>query len=202
MLAVDAACFRVVGEKLHVLIGKTPAHSPYPGEWALLGGMIRPEETAEKAVQRMLLDKAGISDIYTEQVHTFSRIDRDPRGRVVSLAYMGLTYIDPQDLSKARLETKWVPIGDVPKLAYDHDEILGWVFKELQLKTQSLSSLKHLLPEEFTLSELQNAYEIVVGERVDKRNFRKRVLNSGLLRDLKRKKKTGVMRPAALFKFK
>lgn len=202
VLATDIACFRIIDKKLCVLVGQTPESSPFPNKWALIGGMIRVDETAEDAVERLLLDKAGIKNIYTEQVHTFSKIDRDPRGRVVSVSYVALTYLDPQDVSIARLLTKWCGVKDLPKLAYDHDEIMKHSIKHLIFNIKNTDSAKYLLPKEFTLTELQSVYETVVGERMDKRNFRKKILTSGMLKDTKRTKKIGVMRPASLFVFK
>jgi len=164
--------------------------------------MVRPEETAEDSVSRLLSDKAGIKNIYTEQLHTFSGINRDPRGRVVSVAYLALTHIDPQDISKARLETKWYPMNSLPKLAYDHDEIMEHAIKHLRFKIHNTNVARYLLPHEFTLTELQNVYEIVIGKGMDKRNFRKKILVSGMLKSMKRTRKKGVMRPAALYVFK
>jgi 8-oxo-dGTP diphosphatase len=202
VLATDIACFRIIDKQLCILIGKAAAYSPFAGQWALIGGMIRPKETAEDAASRLLLDKAGIKKIYTEQVHTFSAINRDPRGRVVSVAYLALAYFDPQDISKAKLETKWLPLKKLPKLAYDHDEIVKHSLNHLKLTITNTDLARHLLPHEFTLTELQNVHEVVMGERMDKRNFRKKILSSGMLKDTKRTQKKGVMRPAVLFIFK
>src|SRR3989344_3558592 len=154
VLATDVACFRIVDKQLCLLIGRAPKTSPFPDEWALIGGMIREQETAEDAVSRLLLDKAGIKNIYKEQVHTFSKIDRDPRGRVVSVAYIALAYLDPQDISKARLETEWHPVNKLPKLAYDHDEIARYSIDYLKFIIKNTDVARHLLPTEFTLSEL------------------------------------------------
>ena len=202
VLATDVVCFRVIDNKLSVLIAKAPAHSPFAGEWVLTGGMIRPEETAEDAVSRLLLDKAGIKNIYTEQVYTFSAVDRDPRGRVVSIAYMALTYIDPRDISKASLETKWCPVLNVPKLGYDHNAILENALAKLRSNIHNTNCILHLMPHEFTLSELQKAYETVMGQGIDKRNFRKKILVSNVLKNTKKTRKEGVMRPAILYTFK
>jgi len=202
VVATDVVCFRVIDGKLHTLVAKAPSHSPFPGEWALLGGMVRSRETVEDTASRILKDKAGVENIFIDQVHTFSAVDRDPRGRVVSIAYLALTYLDPQDISKAQLETKWFDTECLPKLAYDHDEIFKYTLSHLRFKIQNTDFARHLLAGEFTLSELQSTYEAVLGERLDKRNFRKKVLASDMLKGTKRTKKKGVMRPAALFNFK
>jgi 8-oxo-dGTP diphosphatase len=202
VVAADAVCFRIIDEKLHVLLGKAPKHSPFPGEWALIGGMLHPQETAEEAVSRLLKEKAGIKNTYKEQVYTFSRIDRDPRGRVVSIAYLALNSTDPQDTSKANLETKWIPADIMPKLAYDHNEIFKYVLEKLRFNILNTNIAKHLIYKEFTLSELQKIYETVLGKGMDKRNFRKKILGLNVLRDSKKIKKEGVMRPAKIYIFK
>lgn len=202
VVATDVVCFRVVDDKLNVLIGKAPNHSPFPGQWALIGGMIHPEETAEQAVDRLLDKKAGIKNIHSEQVYTFSRLDRDPRGRVVSIAHLALTNLDPRNISEANLETKWMPVDQMPKLAYDHDEIFSYTLKKLRENIFANDTARYLINKEFTLSELQKIYEAVMGKGIDKRNFRKKILSMNVLKDTKKIKKEGVMRPAALFTFK
>lgn len=199
VLSTDATCFCIINKKLHVLLGRTSKTSPFPGEWALIGGMVLPEETAEEAVIRLLKSKAGIGKIYLEQMHTFSDIDRDPRGRVVSVAYVGLSYINPQDVGADSLETKWFSLDKIPKLAYDHDLILRYAIKYLRLNVSVTESIRYLLPKEFTLSEFQSVYEVVSGNKIDKRNFRKKVLSSGTVKALKKTQRDGIMRPALLY---
>lgn len=202
-LAVDAVCVRVYNGRIQLLLGKVSSdNNHYKGQWAHIGGLVKVHETAEESVDRLLKDKAGITHIYKEQLHTFSEVDRDPRGRVVSVAYIALTSKDNvQDLSKAGGETVWKDRSDVPKLAYDHDSMTEHAIQYLKSKILYTSIAKHLMPEEFTLSDLQKVYETVLGERMDKRNFRKRILSLGVLKNTKRKIKKGVMRPAALYTF-
>lgn len=202
-LAVDAVCFRMNNAELEVLLGKVVTVSKYNGYWAHIGGLIRVDETAEEAVDRLLRDKAGIKDIHKEQLYTFSDIDRDPRGRVVSVAYLALTTKDEsEETKKTGVETKWVPVKNLKGLAYDHDNITKVAVERLRSKIIYTDIAKHLMPKEFTLSDLQRVYEAVLGEAMDKRNFRKRVLSLGNLRDTRRTIKRGVMRPAALYSFK
>lgn len=203
-LAVDAVCFRVVDSGLEVLLGQVVSvNNEYKGMWAFIGGLVQVDETAEQSVDRLLLEKAGIKKIYKEQLYTFSQIDRDPRGRVVSVAYIGLTQGDKvQDLNKAGVHTKWSLVSDLPKLAYDHDKITKVALERLRSKIMYTDIAKHLVPKEFTMSELQNAYESVLGEGIDKRNFRKRIVSLGIIKDTKKKIKKGVMRPASLYTFK
>jgi len=202
VVAADAVCFRIINEKLHVLLEKAPKYSPFPGEWALVGGMLHPRETAEEAVNRLLEERAGIKSIYKEQVYTFSKIDRDPRGRVVSIAYLVVASSNPQELKKADLETEWMTVKSIPKLAYDHNEILKNVLEKLKFNIFNTNIAKYLMRKEFTLSELQNVYETVLGKNIDKRNFRKKILSQDILKDLHKVRKEGVMRPAKIYIFK
>jgi 8-oxo-dGTP diphosphatase len=201
VLATDVACFQIINNQLSVLLGKVINNSLYKNKWALIGGLILPSETAEKSVGRHLADKAGINNVYNEQLYTFSGIDRDPRNRVVSVAYMALASGNPQNLEKAKVETKWYSVSDVPNLAYDHNEILKKALDRLRSKITYTNIIQYLLPVEFTMSELQNAYESVLGKGLDKRNFRKKILAVNILKDTKQTRKEGVMRPATLYKF-
>lgn len=201
VLATDVVCFRIIDKQLSVLLGKISNVPSFVGKWGLIGGLILPTETAGESVERHLSQKAGIKNLYKEQLYTFSGIDRDPRGRVVTVAYMALSGEDPQDLSQARIETKWLPVADLPRLGYDHNEIVAYAVERLRSKISYTNIAQHLLPEEFTLSELQGVYEIVLGEGLDKRNFRKKILAGDLLTDTKRTRKIGIMRPAALYSF-
>ena len=203
-LAVDVVCFRVVQNDLEVLLAKvTSEYNAYKGHWAHIGGLIRVDETAEQSVDRLLNQKGGIFHIYKEQLYTFSKIDRDPRGRVVSVAYIALTHPNHvQDFTNIETETMWRSLTRLPKLAYDHDEITKIALDRLRTKITHTDIAKHCMPKEFTLSDLQKVYEVVLGEGMDKRNFRKRIVSLDILKNTKRTLKKGVMRPAALYSFK
>lgn len=201
VLATDVVCFRIIDGRLSVLLGKVTTVPDFAGKWALIGGLILPNETADQSVERHLSDKAGIGNVFKEQLYTFSDINRDPRGRVVSVAYMALVSKDVQNISKARIETKWTSADNLPKLAYDHNKIIDYGVDRLRAKIGYTNIAQYLLPEEFTLSELQTVHETVTGKRLDKRNFRKKILASGILNDTKLTRKQGVMRPAALYEF-
>ncbi|MFA6430060.1 MAG: NUDIX domain-containing protein [Candidatus Paceibacterota bacterium] len=204
VLAVDAVCFRVKEGVLELLLGKIGSdNNIYKGQWAHIGGLIYSEETADQSVDRLLGDKGGIKNIHREQLYTFSDIDRDPRGRVVSVAYIALTNNDDiQNKNDAELETKWCPLSNLPKLAYDHNEITKVAVERLRSKIIYTDIAKYFMPTEFTLSELQKVYEAVLGEGMDKRNFRKRIISLNLLKNTKKTVKKGVMRPATLYTFK
>lgn len=202
-LAADVVCFRVHNDVLEALLGKVAQNNVYENWWAHIGGLIRVEETADEAIDRLLADKAGLKKIYKEQLYTFSAIDRDPRGRVVSVAYISFVNEDKkQSLDTAQVETVWKPISEIKKLAYDHDEITRVAIDRLQSKIMYTDIARHMMPHEFTLSELQKVYEAVLGGGMDKRNFRKRILSLDFIKDTKRTIKKGVMRPASLYTFK
>ncbi len=202
-LAVDAVCFRVIDRELEVLLGKVVSeNNTYRGHWAHIGGLVEVTETAEEAAERLLRDKAGINKIYKEQLYTFSRVDRDPRGRVVAVAYIALTSgTKTQHKEKAKVETQWSRVSALPKLAYDHDEITKIAVERLRSKIMYTDIARHLMPSEFTLSDFQKVYEAVLGEEIDKRNFRKRILALKMLKDTGKTLKRGVMRPASLYEF-
>ncbi len=204
VLAVDAVCFRFKNNTLEILLGKiNSANNVFNGKWANIGGLIRVNETADEAVSRLLSQKAGIDKIYKEQLYTFSEVDRDPRGRVVSVAYVALANDEiKQNIDTAQLETKWFPVRNLPKLAYDHDLIVSMAINRLSSKIQYTDISRYLMGNEFTLSDLQKVYEAISGEVMDKRNFRKKILNQDIIYSTKNTIKKGVMRPALLYSFK
>jgi 8-oxo-dGTP diphosphatase len=203
VLATDAVAFRL-GETgtLEVLL-ITATTDAFKGQPALPGGLIAPEETAEQAVVRHLTNKAGLFGGYLEQLYTFSDVDRDPRGRVVSVAYTALFSPHETVLAEraATHNAEWCPMQHVPHLAYDHDHILNTAVARLQARITYTTIIRHLMPREFTLTELQKAYEAILGHEMDKRNFRKKILAVGVLNETKRKKTEGLTRPATLYTF-
>ncbi len=200
VVAVDAACFRIVSGELCVLLGRVNAAPHYKNRWGLIGGLIHADENADRAVERHLRDKAGIKGIYKEQLYTFSSIGRDPRGRVISVAYLCLA---PEALveSEGSVKTRWCPVADVPSLAYDHDEILRAALERLRSRIGYTNIAQHLLPKEFTLSDLQTTYETVLHKKLDKRNFRKKVQGAKLVTATNKKERKGASRPAILHRF-
>lgn len=200
VVAVDAVCFRVIAGQLSVLLGKVNMEPHYKNEWGLIGGLVLTDENADEAVERHLKDKAGIEKIYKEQLYTFSAIRRDPRGRVISVAYLCLA---SEALSEGAgaIKTKWTPVHDVPELAYDHSEILRVALERLRARVAYTNITQYLLPQEFTLSELQKTYEIVLHRTLDKRNFRKKVQETRLVAATTKKVRRGANRPALLYRF-
>ena len=172
---------------------------------ALPGGLISPTETTDEAARRHIEVKAGVASgaVYFEQLYTFSAIKRDPRGRVVSVAYLG--FVPWERLSEDERTSgdgMWWSMLDVARgLAYDHNDILQTAVKRLRSRITYTTLLQKLLPKEFTLTELEHAYEAVLGADLDKRNFRKKILKLDILKEVPNKKSGGAFRPAQLYRF-
>lgn len=201
--AVDVVIFSIKEKSLQLLLIKM-IKKPYLGHWALPGGLVRTEESVDEAAQRSLLTKTGLRDIYLEQLYTFGQPDRDPLGRVVSIAYFALIPdTDIELISDARYGgVEWHSVDDLPPLAYDHKHIVKVAIDRLRAKLAYTNIIRQLLNREFTMSELQEAYEVILGEKLDKRNFQKKIHALGLVKKTGTQKKQGPSRPAALYKFK
>jgi 8-oxo-dGTP diphosphatase len=201
-LTVDCVVFGFDGGELQVLLIRR-GQEPFEGKWALPGGFVKMEETVEEAARRELEEETALKRIFLEQLYTFSAVDRDPRERVVSVAYFAL--VKPADHVTAAAtdaaEAQWFPVADVPLLAFDHADILDMALTRLRGKVRYEPIGFELLPPKFTLTQLQRLYQAVLGSELDKRNFRKKVLGYELLIPLKEKQREGAHRPAQLFRF-
>ena len=204
VLAADVALFTIKEGRLLVRLIRVKRPPHYPNNPGLPGGLLHPKDTADEAAVAHVEEKAHIdmSKAYIEQLYTFSEVDRDPRGRVVAVAYSA--YVPWEKLSDAeRADTPdswWAPVAATKKLAYDHDEILAAAVERLRSRAAYTTLIQKLMPKEFTLTELEQAYESVVATQLDKRNFRKKILKLGVLSPLPHKK-AGRFRPAQLYKF-
>ena len=171
----------------------------------LPGGLLTPEENAEEAARRHVMTKAQIdpSKLYLEQLYTFSEVDRDPRGRVVAVVYAA--YVPWERLSETEQSdsaaTWWEPVASAKKLAYDHDAVLRLARERLATRARYTTLIAKLMPKEFTLTELEAAYECVLREELDKRNFRKKLEKLGVLKETSRMRSGGRFRPARLYQF-
>jgi 8-oxo-dGTP diphosphatase len=176
---------------------------PFKGRWALPGGFVSLDETLDEAARRELVEETGLANVFLEQLYTFGGVDRDPRERVVSVAYYALVKLSKHRAKAATdaANAEWYPVSKVPKLAFDHAEILGAALTRLKGKVRYQPIGFELLPPKFTLSQLQHLYEAVLGTTLDKRNFRKKVLGFGLLAPLEETFQAGRHRPARLFRF-
>jgi len=201
-LTVDCVVFGCDEGDLKVLLIERGLE-PFKGRWALPGGFVRVEETLDAAARRELAEEAGLSNVFLEQLYTFGTVDRDPRERVVSVAYYALVKLS-EHAAKAATDAanaRWFPVSEVPKLAFDHARILETAVERLKGKVRYQPIGFELLPPKFTLSQLQHLYEAVLGTELDKRNFRKKVLSFDLLVALKETQMLGRHRPAQLFRF-
>ena len=202
-LAADAAIFTVKDGRLHVLLIKMKK-KPYEGRWTLPGGLLDDGETTEGAARRVLRTQTGVKDAYLEQLATFDAPKRDPFGRVVSVAYFALLPGEGVELrtTDKYAGVKWQDVAKAPKLAYDHDLIFATAVARLRAKLEYTNVVWNLLPQAFTLSELQGVYEAILGRPLDKRNFRKKILSLGLLKSTGKKRAEGAHRPAELYAFR
>jgi 8-oxo-dGTP diphosphatase len=201
-LTVDCVVFGFDEGELKVLLIQRGL-DPFKGRWALPGGFVRVDETIDDAARRELEEEAGLRNVFLEQLYTFGAVNRDPRERVVSVAYYALVKLAAHETKAAAdaADAKWYPISKLPKLAFDHEDILATARSRLNGKVQYQPIGFELLPPKFTLSQLQHLYEAVLETRLDKRNFRKKVLSFGLLIPLKETSMAGAHRPAQLFRF-
>ena len=204
-LATDVALFAVFEGALRVLLVRvnTPPH--FVNVWGLPGGLIRADETADEAARRVLKEKGAVkpSEAHFEQLYTFSGIRRDPRNRVVSVAYLALLPAESAEVrgSRRNPEVLWSPVSKIPRLAYDHSAIVKTATDRLRGKIAYTNIARGLLPKTFTLTELQYVYETVLGKTFDKRNFRRKAREANLVKETGVKRRDGAHRPAEVFAF-
>src|SRR4030095_1976180 len=181
-LTVDCVVFGFDEGDLKVLLIER-GRKPFAGRWALPGGFVRVDETLDDAARRELREETGVAQVFLEQLYTFGELDRDPRERVVSVAYYALVKLSDHRVKAATDASKaeWFQAFKTPKLAFDHAIILETALQRLQGKVRYQPIGFELLPPKFTLSQLQHLYEALLGVEMDKRNFRKKILSMGLL---------------------
>ncbi len=200
-VTVDTVIFRMIDEKLNALLVKRK-YAPFQGEWAIPGGFVHEEETLEAAASRELDEETGLKNVYLEQLYSFGDPERDPRGRVITITYLALLPSSGElRASTDASEAKWFPVRSLPKLAFDHKRILDYALERLRIKLEYTTAEFKLLPEKFTLTELQNVYEAVLNKKLDKRNFRRKIALLRILQPLNDWKREGISRPAQLFRF-
>jgi 8-oxo-dGTP diphosphatase len=200
-VTVDIVIFTLRGGSLQVLLVKRGV-PPFEGQYAIPGGFIREDESLEEAALRELHEETGVRNVFLEQLYTFGDPKRDPRGRVITIAYYAL--IAPDKLSLVAgadaAEAQWFPASSLPPLAFDHKSILDYALERLRNKLEYTTVGFQLLPEKFTLGELQAVYEAILGRQLDKRNFRRKLALLGILKPLREWQHTG-RKPAQLFRF-
>jgi 8-oxo-dGTP diphosphatase len=201
-LTVDIVVFGLDEEDLKVMLIQRDL-APFEDQWALPGGFVRVDETLDDAARRELAEETGLKDIYLEQLYTFGAIGRDPRERVVTVTYYALVNLEGHDVqasSDAR-NAAWFPVSDLPELAFDHQEILDAAHERLRGKVRYQPIGFELLPDRFTLRQLQHLYEVILDRELDKRNFRKKVLAMEIVKETKEIEKDVAHRAARLYRF-
>jgi 8-oxo-dGTP diphosphatase len=209
-LSVDPVLFTLRQSRLHVLL-VLRTWEPFVGMWALPGAINPAGEQIEETMQQEL-ERIGLGDVWVEQLKTFDRPPqyvggtlavpgRDPRGRVISIAYFGLVPPGRERVSGDKPEFAWKPVDDLPPLAFDHKEIVRYALWRLRNKIEYSAVAFQLLPPEFTLTELQRVYEMVLSEKLDKRNFRRKVSDAGVVVETGGVTQKGTRRPARLYRF-
>ncbi len=201
-VTVDVVMMSLRQRDLQVLLVKRRSW-PYEGMWAVPGGFVNMDESLETAAKRELQEETGLQDVYLEQLYTFGDPGRDPRTRVITVVYFALLDSERLQVRAASdaADVGWFSVYSLPQLAFDHDKILDYTLNRLRGKLDYTTIAFSLLPEQFTLRELQWVYEIIQHKKLDKRNFRKKILSTGILEDTGEKKMEGTHRPARLYRF-
>jgi 8-oxo-dGTP diphosphatase len=203
LVTVDIVVFTVDRNDLNVLLiqRKQP---PFQHQWAIPGGFIHTGETLEEAANRRLMEETNADNIYLEQLKSFGGPSRDPRARVITVAYYALVGLDKLNLvAKANAEeVRWFSVKNLPSLAFDHADIVEAALGKLKRRLVSSPIAFQLLPAKFTLTELQRVYELILEKPLDKRNFRKKMIALSILKELGETKMDGYHRPANLYAFK
>jgi len=202
-VTVDIIIFSIKDSALKVLLIKRGLE-PFKDKWAIPGGFVRINENLEQAAVRELEEETSIKADYLEQLYTFGDLKRDPRGRVITVAYFALINSEKIKIKASTDASKalWFSIDKIPELAFDHKKILDYALKRLRWKFEYTTAAFSLLPKEFTLSQLQSIYEVVFNKKFDKRNFRKKMLSLNVLETTKEKQTDVSHRPPQLYRLK
>jgi 8-oxo-dGTP diphosphatase len=199
-VSVDCVIFGFDENVLKVLLIKSDLPT-FQDKWSLLGDLVELDEDLDSASYRVLKDRTGLENVYLEQVHTFSSVGRHPAGRVVSTAYFSLVNARHHQLRQLANELHWHPVSDIHEMAFDHMEILNTCLAALQKKIQEEPIIFNLLENKFSLRELQYLYEAILGVKLDRRNFRKKLFTTGLLVDVDEMEENVPHRPGKLYTF-
>jgi 8-oxo-dGTP diphosphatase len=199
-VTVDMVIFTIQSGVLKVLLVKRGA-PPFVGQFAIPGGFVHEDEDLDQAALRELREETGVADLYLEQLYSFGDVGRDPRGRVITVAYFALISADrPLRAGTDAAEAQWWAMDHLPALAFDHAGILNYALERLRNKLEYTTVGFQLLPEKFTFTELQEVYEAILGKKLDKRNFRRKLSLLRILKPLPEYRRGG-QRPAQLYRF-
>jgi len=198
-ITVDTVILTIKNGNLKVLLVKRD-NEPFKGKWAIPGGYVRMSEDLDAAAMRVLKEKTNVDNIYLEQLYTFGDPLRHPVSRVITCAYFALIRSEDVDVISAE-NVAWHKVSDLPALAFDHKEIIQYSLKRTRERLEMCPVAYQLLNEKFTLTEMQKAYELIMGKKLDKRNFRKKVIQTEGLRELDEFSKSTSKRPARLYTF-
>lgn len=199
-LTVDCAVFGFEENELKILLIRSDL-ARYEDLWSLLGDTLKDNEEVDEAANRILKERTGMDDVYLDEVKCFSRPTRHPGGRVITLAYCSLINIQHHQLKTHDHELHWHNVASITEMAFDHFEILQTCHKWLQKRIQEHPLGFNLLPDKFSLRELQNLYEAILNHQLDRRNFRKKFASMGLLIDVNETEVDVPHRPGKLYKF-
>ncbi len=201
-VSVDCVIFGLHEGKLNILLIKRRM-MPGKDKWSLMGGFVEENESLDDAAKRVLYQLTGLENVYMDQVGTFGEVDRDPGARVMSVAYCALLNFDDQDHQRVTdNNAHWIPLDEMPELFFDHPQIVGKALEYLRQQVNRKPLVFQFLPELFTLSQLQSVYEAILGEKLDKRNFRKRIMESNSLEKTELIDKNNSKRGATLYKLR
>ena len=200
-VSVDCVIFGYEDKELKVLLIKSDLEE-FTGLWSLLGDLVRPDEHIESAPYRVLKERTGLDDVYLDQVHTFGELGRHPSGRVITTAYYSLIDINHHKLKLTHNELHWHKVNDITKLAFDHKKIFDRSLDRLREQVTEHPIIFNLLPEKFSLRELQDLYQAILGVSLDRRNFRKKIAHKDWLLDLDEMENDVPHRPGKLYKAK
>jgi 8-oxo-dGTP diphosphatase len=200
-VTVDIVIFTIQSEELKVLLVKRGI-PPFKGQLALPGGFVHEDESLDEAAMRELREETGVSDVFLEQLYSFGEPGRDPRERIITVAYYALISADRSQLAAGTdtTEAAWWPVSKLPALAFDHRKILDYALERLRNKLEYTTVGFQLLPAKFSLTELQGVYEAILGKKLDKRNFRRKIELLKILKPISEYRRGG-QRPARLYRF-
>ena len=200
-ISVDCVIFGYDEKELKVLLIKSDLEE-FSGLNSLLGDLIRPDEDLESASYRILKERTGMDDVYLEQVYTFGSLGRHPSGRVITTAYYSLVDIRHQKMKLSHNELCWHSVNEIKKLAFDHQQILNTCLEKLRNQIMEAPLVFNLLQDKFSLRELQELYEAILGAKLDRRNFRKKITVKNWLQDLNEMETNLSHRPGKLYGLK